>query len=482
MNCKYHNQKKALWHCHNCDTPFCLDCCDIEPGIVVPRCLLCRNDLATYGISDKIEPFWNKLGQFNKYPFQDEAMKFLGVFTIIAFVLGIIISFLPLFLVKTLIKLTIVSIGVSYVFKVLTQVARGNFEAPTYDEAVSFNNDDMTKKVVGLYLALVALGIAAFQFLGGPGLITYTVLLGCVMPAMLIVLAMDKHIPSALNPIILYRTMTGIGWPYVLLVVFVYMIGLSLEITEGFLYFWLPEALSFSLTFAALAFFHIIMFSMLGYVVYQYHAELGYGIDIETLITNDNVQNVEELRLLAHADAYIHEGRFEDAEMVLYKAAKAPQYKAKALERLVKLNIARKNPVAAIKAAKAYFDNPRIAAVATQALELYLAIQKFEPRFRPMNANARAVLMGSMRSRQHKDIVDKLSADLIEKFEHNASLAKALLAQAKYYMEILNDDEQAMKMLNTLLELFPKGAHEREARQLLDICRNISVPKKDKKR
>ncbi|NVK21163.1 MAG: hypothetical protein HWD86_01475 [Kangiellaceae bacterium] len=473
MNCKYHINKNALWHCQQCDTPFCIDCCDIEPGLIAPRCLLCRHHLDSYGISDKVEPFWNKLGEFNKYPFQEAALKFLMTFAVIAFVLGLIISFIPFWIIKFVLTLTIISIGIGYVFKVLTKVARGNFAAPTYDEAISFNSDEMTVKVIGLYLGLVVAGFVAISMFAEIGVIIYTLFLGFAMPAMIIILAMDKHVSSALNPVEIARTIHGIGWPYLLLTVFVYLIGLGLEFAQDTLTFWLPEALSFALTYVALAFFHIIMFAMLGYVVYQYHAELGYGIDVETLVTNQNIQDIEELRQLAHSDVYIHEGRFDDAQAVLYQVAKSVKYQAQALERLIRLNMARQDRVATIKAARAYYDNINLDQHAVQALELYKAIHQFEPRFKPMNAKARAVLISSLRSRTQQELVEHFSSDLWEKFPQDPMLAKALLAQAKYYAEIIGDDDKAIVILTKLLNQLPKNKYTAQAEHLLHVCSSM---------
>lgn len=473
MNCKYHLHKKALWHCNHCDTPFCIDCCDVEPGMHSPRCLLCRNHMDSYGISDQVEPFWNKLNLFNGYPFQKNAMSFLGIFLAIAFVAGIIVGFLDFWIVSFLAWLLLFSIGVTYVFSVLTKVARGDFESPSYDEVTMNNSNDMTSKVITLYLIVIGIGVLDYWAFGIIAVYVYQLLIGFFFPAMMINLAMTKSVGAALNPSDLMRTVTGIGWPYLLLVLFVYLIGLGLEFAQGTLYFWLPEFISFPLIYGALAFFHIVMFSMLGYVVYQYHAELGYGIDAEQIMNNENVQQVAELRKLAHSDVYIQEGRFEDAEAALYETAKNPQYSSQALERLIKLNMARKNPVATVKAARAYYDQKDLFRHAPKALALYQEIDAFEPRFKPMNANARAVLIGAIRNPKLLPVVEKLTSDMQDKLGQDPDLAKALSAEAKFYAEVMNDDDKAIDLLKSLLNKFPHGSHKIEAEKLLGVCMNM---------
>ncbi|HEY9029873.1 MAG TPA: hypothetical protein VIM93_00805 [Kangiella sp.] len=473
MNCKYHLHKKALWHCNHCDTPFCIDCCDVEPGMHSPRCLLCRNHMDSYGLSDHVEPFWNKLSLFNGYPFQKNAINFLGVFMVMAFVVGVINNFIPIWLINVILKLILFSVGITYVFSVLTKVARGNFEAPSYDEVNLNNSTNMTGKVIGLYLFLIGTGITITVTFGWIGLLSAWVALGFFLPAMMINLAMVRSIEAAINPADLLRTIVGIGWPYLLLVLFVYLIGIGQEFAQNTIYFWLPEFISYPLIYGALGFFHIMMFSMLGYVVYQYHAELGYGINAEQIMNNENVQQVEELRKLAHSDVYIQEGRFDDAEAVLYETAKNPQYSSLALERLIKLNMARNNPVATVKAARAYYDQKDLFKHAPKALALYQEIDSFEPRFKPMNANARAVLIGAIRNPKLLPVVEKLTTDMQEKLEQDPALAQALSAEAKFYAEVMNDDDKAIDLLEKLLAKFPHGSHKIEAERLLGICMNM---------
>lgn len=473
MNCKYHLHKKALWHCNHCDTPFCIDCCDVEPGMHSPRCLLCRNHMDSYGISDHVEPFWNKLNDFAKYPLHKNAMKFIGVFLGLAVAAGFVTAFLSISMIKWITFLTLYFILISYSLKVVTKVARGDFEAPTYDEAITFNDDDVAKAGMALDLVLF-LYFGLLLLLGLYGVLLISVIvLTLLYSAIIINLVMTRHLSSALMPTELFRTIVAIGFPYILLKVFMFLLGFGLFEASVFIYFWLPGPIAFLAIFSLASWALLYIHSMFGYAAYQYHAELGYGIDVEQIMNNENVQQVPELRKLAHADVYIQEGRFNDAEAVLYETAKSPQYSSQALERLIKLNMARKNPVATVKAARAYYDQKDLFRYAPKALALYQEIDAFEPRFKPMNANARAVLIGAIRNPKLLPVVEKLTMDMQEKLEQDPELAKALSAEAKFYAEVMNDDDKAIDLLKNLLNKFPHGSHKIEAEKLLGICMNM---------
>lgn len=471
MNCKYHTQEKAQWYCHQCDISFCINCCDIHEREIAPRCLLCRTHLESYGVSDKVTPFWNKLSEFNKYPWQENAYKFLLTYMGIAFVIGLLTDFIPIWIVQLLLLLTLYSIGIGYVFTVLTRTARGKFDAPSYDEALVFNSDSMTFKVILLYLVLIGQGYIGTLIFGSGFLVPYIAVISFATPAMLIVLAMEKHVSSAVNPARIASCVKAIGWPYLLLFGFSFLIDMGLEFAQGQLYFWLPQAISYPMLFGALAYFYIIKFNMFGYVAFQYHTELGYGIDAENLIDDSDGKGAEK-RLLAKADVYIQEGRFEDAEDVLYDLAQDKKHTVKALERLVRLNIVRRNPTGAVKAANNYYQNPNISNIGAEAARLYQEIIAFEPHFKPINAKARAVLINHMKHKRYAKDVKALTS-VTEKMQNDVNLPWLMLARARFESEVMNDDQTALTMLNKLLSKYPSGSHQREAEQLRQVCQSM---------
>ncbi|RDX38219.1 hypothetical protein DZA50_00755 [Kangiella sp. HD9-110m-PIT-SAG07] len=470
MNCKYHTHEKAQWYCHQCDISFCLNCCDINQREIAPRCLLCRTHLESYGVSDKVTPFWNKLSEFNKYPWQENAYKFLLTYMGIAFVIGLLTDFIPITMIQLLLLLALYSIGIGYVFTVLTKAARGKLDAPSYDEALTFNSDSMTGKVIVLYCVLIGNGFIGYHIFGSGFILPYIAVVSFATPAMLIVLAMEKHVTSAVNPARIASCVKAIGWPYLLLFGFSFLIDTGLEFAQSQLHFWLPQAVAYPMLFAALAYFYIVKFSMFGYVAFQYHVELGYGIDSENLI--DGSDNALEKRLLAKVDVFIQEGRFEDAEEVLYDLAQDKKHTVKALERLVRLNIVRKNPTGAIKAANNYYQNPKLSSIGIEALRLYQEIVAFEPHFKPMNAKARAVLLNQMKHKRYLEDVKKLTS-VPEKMQSDVNLPWLMLAHARFESEVMNDDANALKMLNKLLSKHPRGGHQTEAQQLRQVCQSM---------
>lgn len=474
MDCKYHDNKKANWHCGACDTPFCMDCVELETKSISPRCILCRTHLSSLGISQQVEPFWNRLGQFNSYPFQAGSKSFLLIYAIAALVVGFLADLIPIFLVGLILKLALFAILISYIFSVLSRTAKGNFEAPKYDQTITYDGDGMTVKVIWLFIILLGLGYVFTRSFGFTGLVLYQVAVSFFIPAILVTLGMSKHLSSALSPTQIFGTIFSIGFPYLILVAFTALIMFSLAFATGWIEYWLPDPVVFLLTKTIEAFFYIMLFHMLGYVVYQYHAELGYGVDVEQLATNENIQMSPEVRALAHADVYIQEGRYDDAKNELLKAGENIKFQEQAYGKLVKLFIAKNDNLEMLKAAKLYFENPELKMHGFNAWQTYLGVKKREPRFRPMNANARTILIGQIRNKNLKDELIWLTEDLYEKFAQDTNLPKALLAEAKYYADIEHNDQQALEKLKAILDKYPQGEHRLEVENLIKTYQALS--------
>lgn len=471
MKCKYHSDKDATWHCESCDTAFCMGCVEVEKNAVVPKCILCREYLSSYGVSSQVEPFWNKLGDIWKYPLNKNSQSFFIFFAVVAFILGFIIDFVPVMMVKAILRFVLLSFAVSYVFKVLTKTGQGNFEAPTYSEAVVDNTDKMTSSVIGLFVLVFLTGILAHKISPEYGLAIFELVLVFLLPAILMTLAMSKQLTFALNPVEMIRTIAGIGFPYLIIAGITMVIFYSMAWAESFVNEWLPDALTFCLSTTVSVFFYTILFHLLGYVVYQYHAELGYRVNLETIAANiDNIS--DEQRMMNHADIYIQETRFEDAKDMLQRASNEPKLQEAALSKLIKLNIAKKDKAGMILAANNYFLNPNIEKYGEKAYQVYLAVSRVEPRFKPMNAVARAILIGQIRSKMGMEHFEKLTADLDGKIASDHDFPKVLFAQAKFFSDILMQDDQAVPMLNHIVEKYPHFQKISEVRQLLKVLGN----------
>ena len=122
-------------------------------------------------------------------------------------------------------------------------------------------------------MALVVTGMT----FASPALAVVTILfLMFALPASTMSLAINGSIGDALNPVTLATVMKRIGWPYLILYVFLLLVSAGSSATQLFLGTVAPVWLIVQLITFVSAYFTVIMFNMMGYVVYQYHEDLGF--------------------------------------------------------------------------------------------------------------------------------------------------------------------------------------------------------------
>jgi hypothetical protein len=152
------------------------------------------------------------------------------------------------------------------------------------------------------------------SWLVSPGLgAAVSLLFSILLPAMIIYLAVERTISSAVVPAKLIWLITRIGWPY-LLVVFISNVlstgpifVLSVIGSEVSAFFLLP------MLAASFAYFTVVNFAMLGYVIFENQGELGYVAgDIDDVAVRNSTDNRLKC-LLGEVNVLVKESRHADA-------------------------------------------------------------------------------------------------------------------------------------------------------------------------
>lgn len=311
-NCKYHPDIKAKHHCPNCD----IECCDlcVDEGHHGENAFCFTCDQATVkaeGPAD-VTPFWRRIDQGFRYPLEKPVLVFIAVISFFSAVA----SLLPLPLMIGLSLLT-TGIMIKYCFNCLAETATGNLSAPEISGAY----EGGILLIFRLFLMLV-ISIVVVGFIYSSVSTVLGSLLGIFLlvasPAVIITYAMTENIIEALNPIKLASIIGTIGLPYgLILVILMIMIG-SVDILSSLIGY--EQSLGV-LTLQAVVsnFYSIVMFHLMGYMIYQYQYELG----VDTSNMHDTLDvRPEQQRLLARARVLLKEGYWGSAEKTLDDAMK----------------------------------------------------------------------------------------------------------------------------------------------------------------
>ena len=314
--CKYHPLSAATWYCPQCDIYTCDTCTNETAYQDQRRCFSCGAELDTLGSAYTAEPFWHHLKAMFRYPLNTST---LGLIIAIA-VLGSLLSFIPLLgLVAALIS---TGIFLKYSFRCLEETANGNMVPPDIQDAYE-GGLILIMKMTGLLLLLGIGGALLTQFIGPgvTGLLGMLVLLS--IPAFLINFALTDSILQSAAPAALLRIIAAVGMPYGILIGFMFLMASSVGVLSYLVSSEL-SLLTMILQSVISNYYMVVIFHMMGYVVFQYQEPLGFSAR-ERFGDMPAPRSEAEL-VKAHIDVAVKEGDY-DKVISLYQnyLSKSPQ-------------------------------------------------------------------------------------------------------------------------------------------------------------
>jgi hypothetical protein len=212
-----------------------------------------------------IVPFWNRLREISLYPLHADAML-----TICVLAACHLVAFLPF---GRFLDLLVWVAMYKYAFECLRASANGRLTPPEGSIGVE---DSTGWSQIWLQFVFIAAAVAGFVLLGPGGGLAVLVLLGLCWPAAVMSLAMDQNLPHALNPATWLAILARLGWPYVAVVLLYFVFFASQLYAQAFAMQILPGFLAIVLVGAISHYVIVATFHLMGYLIYQYHEEVGY--------------------------------------------------------------------------------------------------------------------------------------------------------------------------------------------------------------
>ncbi|MEE4300915.1 MAG: hypothetical protein V2J24_15860 [Pseudomonadales bacterium] len=312
-SCRYHPTVAAGWHCRHCARDFCDDCIAQGPqNRYQTTCILCDEPLDSLGGAGDAEPFWRRLEASFRYPLTLDA----GGLIIGGAILGTVAIYLPP-IFAVLLSLFVAGVVVRYSFNCLKSTAQGRLVAPDIVESYGGGIALLFKLFVMLMAVSLLIGLAV-AFLGPAlgGLIALVVLV--LVPAMIMLFAAQDSLRAGLDLRAAWRLVGAIGTPYGVLLGLMLVMMTSIAVIEELL--GSTGFIALTLQSAASNYYTIVMFHIMGYVLFQYQRELGYVAERDD--GSSQTPKSERELIDARIAVFVKEGRYEDALKVFSAAVK----------------------------------------------------------------------------------------------------------------------------------------------------------------
>ncbi|MFL3629535.1 hypothetical protein [Xanthomonas campestris] len=255
-------------------------------------------------------PFWTRIPAIATYPLRGSALYALIALTLCS----------ALLVLPGILKLVVLGVlgmaTYTYAFDILRHSANGEHDAPR----LGYNSFDSA--VLRLILLAFALGIvivAAGVIAGKPGLTVAYLAVQLLLPGMMIALAIDGSLRRALNPAVSIGMALRIGWPYLAAYGLLYVIQGSGTAAIFVALKCLPPVVR-ELTIVVASIWSLFAsFHLMGYLVYQYHEELGYAPSGGVALQREE----PDQRLLDEAEQFVRDGHSDEAFQALRGAVRS---------------------------------------------------------------------------------------------------------------------------------------------------------------
>ncbi len=466
VHCKYHHTIPARYECPRCAIALCPQC--VKP---VPQarhgevcCPVCNGELDSLGIGNTIVPFWERLPAIFAYPANPTIAIYLAMLS-----LATLLGFLPILglLVYLLVFFVILKGG----YVVLEETAHGQL---TPSQTITSKFDEGNLLPLKQFAILMAIGFAN-GFVASISPLMGTLLLIAALfaiPASVITLAITNSFVQAINPTKLFAVITAIGWPYLLLYLFLILLSSGSSLANELLLPLMPTWLFLVLSTFIGGYFIFIMFHLMGYVVYQYHEPLGLEEVKEFEAPRPASAPAPEHPLLTEIDILMAEGQPLEAKQRL--AAHLQRSNEPPLhERYHKLLLSLGEKSEALEHGRRYIPILLELEQPLKALELFAALSRLDPSFTIADGQQTYRIAQLATDTRRPEVALRALSSFAQRFPGHPQLPAAYLLAAKLFCEHKNDLSQAKKILLSLLGRFPQHPLEPEIRHYLQLVERL---------
>lgn len=315
--CVLHPTKPAHWTCPKCNSHFCSSCIvkrekgGYQKGQFLHLCPKCLVEADWVGVSNIIKPFWQVLPSFFSYPF---SLYPLVLNFILSVALMLFSSAGPFFLIIYFINWAII---LKYSFSALKVTVHGDLRPPPVNKETISEDFDQVFKQIAIYVA-IGISLVFIMVTFGPIIgILFFLFAFLFIPSMLILLVVTNSFINAINPVSFIKLATRVGKGYLLMYLFLILIGGAPAYLFKFFYTYFPPKLFLLLKTFAANYYTIIYYHLMGYVILQYHEKIGYKVDFSDFkdrgATEEPVIDDEKTQMLNRINMLIKEGKHDEA-------------------------------------------------------------------------------------------------------------------------------------------------------------------------
>lgn len=412
---------------------------------------------------NRIEPLWSRLREIAVYPLRGDALMTIGVLALCHLVRYLPFGWvLDLFVWIALYK---------YACECLRATANGRLDPPVLSTTVE---DSVGWDMIKLQFVIVVLAMLGFAFLPLAAAIVLALVLAFAQPAASMSLAMDGSLGHALNPGTWFALMGRLGGAYFAVVLLSFVFVISAGNLSALLEVVMPGFIATILNDFVSHYVVIASFHLMGYLIWQYHDELGYEPSIQAPLER---RLDADAQLIADTQNLVRDGHADAAREQLRDHLRSrggtPEVHAQ-YRKLLALGDHREE---SLRHGREWIDILLAQDDERRALEVTRECIALDPAFRPP-ADAIHALADRAGKSGHSQLAVNLLANFHRAHPKHKDLPANYLLAARLLADRLGRDTEARKLTGYLLQAFPQHPLHEEIASYDRFLANLSTPKK----
>jgi tetratricopeptide (TPR) repeat protein len=458
--CNGHPTRKAHWHCSKCDALLCPECVSARENEnygskdIYHLCPKCNLPVDWVGLQNLIDPFWNRMPRIFAYPLSLQPLIFMVVMAIATLFLsgpGFISSILRGAMWLMILK---------YSFESLKATASGNLKPPPVNvQTISADIGQVFKQFAVYWLLFFGFAYISAK----AGLIlgfVFAIAAMFFVPSMIILLVTTGSFFHAINPVVFVGLTFRIGWAYLLMYFFLFLLGSAPAYLGQYVIRFLPAEAHPMLFGFAQSFYTIISYHLMGYVILQYHERIGYQVDYEDF-SDPTIEGYEPRKsdpdavILSKVEPLIKEGRLDEAiGLIKTMTEQQPIRGVNLSERYYNLLKMRKRTAELLAHGVTHLEILTAENQKSKAVAVFTECRTTDTRFKP-TAAALFKLAGWLNEAGKTKAAVAVYHTMAKSYPDNPLVPKAYFRIAQIFHDRLMNKDQAKKALDLLLKKYP---------------------------
>ncbi len=459
--CDYHPTRPAHWNCEKCGANLCPACVtrrDQEgyaKDQVLHLCPKCYLPAEWIGVGNLIDPFWKRLPKIFAYGFYPQPLLLVAIMAVLS------AFFSSPGILSLVVRGLLWMIVLKYSFESLKSTAGGDLRPPNISSRTLTADMGPVVKQGVMYILISV--FAAYLFASFGPRVAYPVLyfIGLLVPSMIIILVTSSSLINALNPVAFVAIAARIGWAYLLVYGFFSILGSAPAVLGHYVIKHFPMALQLPLMTFAQGFYTIVTYHLLGYVILQYHEEVGYQVNQDDFRdpaaeAQGLVKTDPDAQVLNAVNPLIQEGKLDEAIALIIEMTAVSGIKGVNLaDRYYSLLKMKKKIPEMLKHAGNYLELLAAENNRVKALKVYIECKKIKVDFLP-DATALFKLAGWLNEMGKSKEAIATYRRLVKHYPEHQLVPKAFYRIAQIFQDRLMSPAHARKILTGVKKKYPQ--------------------------